>query len=129
MLPSGHPGWPPHVEKRLRLARERRSYGLTRGNSLTVVSQAVDAIDAARRSTSARRQEMSYFRRAAHVQQIENGSDGLGTMKPIKSATSTNTTRRKDLESQSSYATHSRNKYGRLRADRKRDKCFIDPCW
>jgi hypothetical protein len=52
------------------------------------------------------RKGLSYFVKTAHRQQIKNGSDGLPTMKSIKSSTSTNAISRKNLESWSSYATH-----------------------
>ena len=52
------------------------------------------------------RQEVSYFRKAAHGQQIRNRSDCLRTVKPIKSSTSTHATSRKNPESCSPYATH-----------------------
>ena len=68
---------------------------------------------------------MSYFVKTADRQQIKNESDGLQTMKSIKSSTSSNATSRKNLESRSPYATHPRNEYVRLRTDRTRNKCFM----
>jgi hypothetical protein len=49
-------------------------------------------------------------------------------MKPIKLSTSTNARSRKNVERWSSYATHPRDKYVRLRTDKTRDKCFIITC-
>ena len=74
------------------------------------------------------RKGLSYFIKTADRQQIKNGSDGLRTMKSIKSSTSTNALSRKNVESWSSGATHPRNKYVRLRTDKTRDKCFTITC-
>jgi hypothetical protein len=52
------------------------------------------------------RKDLSYFVKTADRQQVKNGSDGLRTMKSIKSSTSTNTRRRKNAESRSSCAIH-----------------------
>ena len=52
------------------------------------------------------RKGLSYLLKTADRQQIKNGSDGLRTMKSIKSSTSTNARSRTNAERRSSYATH-----------------------
>jgi hypothetical protein len=52
------------------------------------------------------RKDLSYFVKTGDRQQVKNGSDGLRTMKSIKSSTSTNPISRRNVESWSSYATH-----------------------
>src|SRR3984893_10794912 len=52
------------------------------------------------------RKGLSYLLKTADRQQIKNGSDGLRTMKSIKSSTSTNARSRTHAERGSSYATH-----------------------